>query len=347
MLRIHFTPKDLTRIRLAMDPAPLVETVFSLELLLRRQGGAVFEPWRDLVSRRVRTPLPMLRHLIGPAGLVPAFLGPTSPGLEPAWDDVRTASRHLVGRALRYIDRRRRVPQWGWALADGDAGARDHLVREYRVYHTAAIAPVWPAVVRSRQTDLQFRATTLAAQGAEQLLGGLHSALDWQPPILQCHLPDGPHGDLRLRGQGLRLMPSVFTRLPRFAGDDGTPTIIYPISVGTDSPLWFRDQHGGAQLADLIGRTRATVLRSVARRHSTSTGELASMLDLSPAAVSKHATVLRANGLITSYRDKHRVIHLPTPLGEALLDDTARTDAGAQRSIRPAPTPLVERGDHH
>ncbi|MGK3938055.1 hypothetical protein ABK046_06440 [Streptomyces caeruleatus] len=45
MLRIHFTPDDLTRIRVASTPDPLWETAFSLHRLQTTQGRWAYADW--------------------------------------------------------------------------------------------------------------------------------------------------------------------------------------------------------------------------------------------------------------------------------------------------------------
>jgi DNA-binding transcriptional ArsR family regulator len=319
VLRLHFTAEDLARTCLSTQPAPLPEAAFSLELLLRRHGGAAFEPWRDLARTRVRSPLPMLRHLIGPHGLWPGFLT-TSRQSETAaaWDAFRATPHHLVHRCVRAVQFERDLPPWARTLAEGDPESLDHLTAEFRTYHAAAIAPVWPAVLERTRADHAARATLMARHGVRHLLGGLHPRLRWgRPQVLHCDLPDGPYGDVYLRGKGLRLTPSVFARTPDYwggdfwAGGDPVPMITYPVAV---APLWHRTPTTAGHLTDLIGATRARVLAHVAAHHGLSTSELAHQLDLSLPTVSKHTTVLRASALITSHRHGHRVIHTATRL---------------------------------
>ncbi|MFC9257864.1 ArsR/SmtB family transcription factor [Amycolatopsis thailandensis] len=78
-------------------------------------------------------------------------------------------------------------------------------------------------------------------------------------------------------------------------------------------------------------RTRASAqtpghpARPDPRRHPVrggglpSSGELADRLGISAAAVSRHTTVLRDAGLITSRRHRAVVLHNLTPVGSALL----------------------------
>jgi DNA-binding transcriptional ArsR family regulator len=321
MIRLHFTAADLARTRLVLEPAPLVEAAFSLELLLRRRGGPAFAPWRALAASRVRTPLPMLRQLIGPSGLWPAFLCVTEPRLDAAWDHVRSTPRGRLLPPAQYLERRGRLPAWGRPLAAGDREVVDRVVDEYCGYHDAAIAPVWPTITEHLRADLRRRAAILAEGGVEGLFSSLHPALRWQAPTLWCAVPEMPDADVELGGRGLCLVPSVFARTPDFLVGVAVPTITYPAGPVNGSHWWPEAQVAPGSLADLIGRTRANVLRAIARHPGSSTSRLSSRLGISLPAVSKHTAVLRAGELIVSHRRRHQVVHFVTSLGERLLGE--------------------------
>jgi DNA-binding transcriptional ArsR family regulator len=51
----------------------------------------------------------------------------------------------------------------------------------------------------------------------------------------------------------------------------------------------------------------------------TTTGDIASRLDVTAGAVSQHLSVLRAAGLVASHRDGRTLLHLRTARGDALL----------------------------
>ena len=80
-------------------------------------------------------------------------------------------------------------------------------------------------------------------------------------------------------------------------------------------------QGGAKNLAALIGRTRTSLLESLADPRTTS--ELARRIGVSAASVSQHTAVLREARLITTSRAGKAVVHTLTPLGNALLSDLA------------------------
>ena len=77
MLRIHFTPDDLARTRLAPAPDPLWETVLSLHVLRTNRAELFHGDWRRSISAelRSRSMPPGLRMLFDLNPLDPATLG--------------------------------------------------------------------------------------------------------------------------------------------------------------------------------------------------------------------------------------------------------------------------------
>lgn len=123
---------------------------------------------------------------------------------------------------------------------------------------------------------------------------------------------------LHLGGRGLRLVPSYFCQgTPMSLADpDLPPVLIYPI----DQDLHW--SHTGTTepraLDALLGRTRAAVLREI--DIGATTTHLARRLRISPASASRHTTVLRDAGLVTTHRHGPAVLHTITWLGRRLLD---------------------------
>jgi DNA-binding transcriptional ArsR family regulator len=89
--------------------------------------------------------------------------------------------------------------------------------------------------------------------------------------------------------------------------------LLYP--AATPLPL-VREASDGDGLGDLLGATRAEVLRL--SHDQLTTSELARSAGISVASASQHAKVLRLAGLVTSHRIGRAVVHEPTPLGVGL-----------------------------
>ena len=103
------------------------------------------------------------------------------------------------------------------------------------------------------------------------------------------------------------------------------PALIYP-PRGL-AGLW-PDRHleQTNPLSALIGRTRATLLATLALPKTTT--QLAEQLQLSPAAVSQHLKILKDTALVTARRRGRMVLYQRTPAAAALLA-ASRSDQAA------------------
>jgi DNA-binding transcriptional ArsR family regulator len=121
--------------------------------------------------------------------------------------------------------------------------------------------------------------------------------------------------DIDLDGRGLLLIPSVLAWAvwPR-VDPPWDPALTYqPPGVGD---LWLHGSAEGGALETLIGRRRATLLRSL--EQPTSTTSLARETGWSPGGVSSHLAVLRRNGLVVRRREGREVRYSRTAAGDDL-----------------------------
>jgi DNA-binding transcriptional ArsR family regulator len=130
--------------------------------------------------------------------------------------------------------------------------------------------------------------------------------------------------DIHLNGRGLVIAPTTFsTRQVELLYpplDPGrAPVLAVPTLSGTslDTALWEGVESTSPSLDDLLGRTRAAVLKAAVGGCGTT--ELARHLHISPATASHHATALRNARLITTRREGKVALHTVTSLGLALL----------------------------
>lgn len=320
MLRIHFTPEDLTRVRVAPGPDFLWELANSVQTLQRTDGERVFGAWR----RWARPRLPESRHLLSPLlpphGYSPDFLTPTSGDgatLSAALDTLLGTPRPRLRQELARLATAKRLPGWTRALAEGDAATLARLGEALHAYQVRAVLPHWRRVRADVEADRARRLQSLMNGGTEALLSSLGPDTRWRPPVLEVAYPVDQQ--LRLAGRGLVLQPSFFCwPAPTTLADGGLPPVlVHPIhhTAGWARPRGRAGEHD--PLARLLGRTRAELLREA--RGGCSTVEAARVLQVTHPAVSQHMNVLRAAGLITTVRTAGRAFHLATAEGHALL----------------------------
>jgi DNA-binding transcriptional ArsR family regulator len=320
VLRIHFTAEDCGRVRVAGAADPLWEMVFSRRRLREADAGSVFQPWTRWIREHVEAGAirPGLRVLttLSPLGpYFPDFLTPTEGtyGLGPAIEAIRATPRGRLRHELDRLSVHRPLPSWTRLLADGDSGMLADVASALTAYHRTAVEPYSPAIDSAIHADRAYRARALLDGGVAGLLQSMRPLMQWRPPVLEVQYP--VHRDLRLDGRGLRLVPSYFCRrLPvALADPDLPPTLVYPVHQDVGEPSGRATE----ALSALLGATRYAVLAAIG--HGASTTELATLLDVAPSSISRHTTVLRQAGILTTHRHGPSVLHTITPLGTALL----------------------------
>jgi len=107
---------------------------------------------------------------------------------------------------------------------------------------------------------------------------------------------------------------------------DGSAVIVY----ATMTPLPLIDKATKDPPAELLGHTRASVLKLVFKERTTT--ELARELGVSAATVSGHTKALRAARLLVTMRAGKAVLHSVTPLGDRLLESAGSSPSGCHSS---------------
>jgi DNA-binding transcriptional ArsR family regulator len=323
VLRIHFTPEDVGRIRLAAQPNPLWETVFSLYRLRYPGPPLIFGRWREFAVRACHRPaLEQLVPLV-PGGFFPDFLTPPegADGLTAGLDALLHLPRSRLRRDVGLLARQSpSLPPWTAAIADGEPEALQRIAAAIRSHHEAVVAPILPQTHAHLEADRAKRARVLLDSGSEGLLRSFAPMMQWEPPVLK--VPSVKHDQtLRLGGRGLLLVPSFLSwGTPDVLHDaELSPVLVYPI----EHDLTLSARETNASVAALIGMTRTAVLESIGAGHTTT--ELAGRVGVSAASISQHTTVLREAGLIQTTRIGKAVLHSITPLGVSLLESPTPT----------------------
>lgn len=330
MLRIYFTPDDIARTRLATAPDPLWELVLSLQMLRGQRGDLLFSRWRAETVQALRRAdlgdrLQLLMCLAPAIGYFPDFLNPADAlrGLDHGLEAIRSTPTSTLRNDILFLaaDQKRltghSLPMAAADLAAGKAGAVVELTETMRMYHELAIAPYQRGIDQSIEADRYIRLRAFSESGIEGLMRSMRPMMSWQSGELQVKA----HRDqeIYLDGRGLLLIPSYFcVNHPMTMFDPKLPPVlIYPVPRKV-APLSTLDNGQRVALGALIGQTRAAMLEAIGAGCTTS--ELARRAGVSVASASEHAAILRGAHLITSHRDRNRMVHHVTELGQALLD---------------------------
>jgi len=315
VIRIHLSSDDIARIR-------VVESAdFGMELM---SGGALaahlWRPpstqrlarWHQEMQRRqdartlsIVTGLYISRH-------VPGMLG------RPDRMQAAAVADHLDGLAT--ADRLTRFNQ---ALANGDLTAHEQLATAIADFRAAAVEPyrrrISSAVARAGARTI----TRAASSGIGLVLSTLHPSIRWNRSTLTL-ATDTEH-DLELDGRTLVLRPLALAAGFILDHDIEPEAVVigYPTPYTISAPD-ARIPTASPALSALLGGSRAAALATITWSPAITTGQLAEALGLSPAAASRHTTVLRDAGLIDTVRDGPAVRHRPTRLGTDLISDSGR-----------------------
>lgn len=322
-LGLRFDTSDVLGLRFARSP--LWETMEALRVTREPWRQAYHLSWLRTVDLRALAPAAaVLGPLVPRPGSTPDFLTPIPTGPTTGIDDdlaaVAATPVTQVAQDLEECLRHPRAAPHVLAgvrrlLAD-PARSLERIVAAQHTCWEQLIRPFWPTIDDLLAADIAHRAAALATGGLGSVLNGLHREVGWADDTLV--LSGGHHGTTdHVRGRGLVLIPSVFVWPDVVAITDPPmqPTLFYPArGVGT---LWppapARDP--GA-LGELVGATRAGLLRALTEEASTST--LARRIGLGLPTTSTHLKVLRENGLVTSRRSGREVLHRCTALGATL-----------------------------
>jgi hypothetical protein len=181
----------------------------------------------------------------------------------------------------------------------------------------ATLAPVWPQLERLLRADIAVRAQAIATTGIAGMAGALHTQVSWGAGAVRVTLRR--HSEqVDCRGSGLVLVPSVLASWGCMVLTEppAQPTLFYPARGVTAG--WARDETEiAAALGALLGPARGRILLDSGAARTTS--QVASDTGIAVSTASHHLTVLRDAGLVASERAATRMLHLRTPLGEALV----------------------------
>jgi Helix-turn-helix domain/Family of unknown function (DUF5937) len=321
----HLGHDDVSAIRFGISPSH--ELALAVRVLL--SPGSQPLHWGWLRSLRGRVPtraFELVASVVGDQGYFPDFLTCT-----PEWDTTFATELELI-RATSHETFRRdmagahaRPPLRG---ASGREG-RAHLERlvadpakgiaeladAWAELHDALLAPSWDQLERILRADVGLRVRRIGEVGLAAMVGGLHSTVSWQEQAVRVETTS--YGDdVDCAGNGLVLVPSVMNplRCTILTHTPGSAAIFYP-AMGV-AERWQLERDTDA-LEGVLGSGRAKVLLSLDGPVSTS--EIGEVCGLAVSTASFHLSRLRDAGLVDSRREGPRVLHVRTPLGEALV----------------------------
>lgn len=326
VIRFHLDLADLAATSFAYSP--LLEAALSLRMWTHPGHYAEQMPlFRRMRPAFERLDTGLLTSLVATNRWVPDFLTPrpTTP-----WPDVRAelaALRACPPETVRadllrtFLPHRRVLPA---RLAYGIENPQTLLAEiadALESYWSDCLAPQWWPRARSvLESDIVYRARTLAERGADRLFDELSDRLDWAQGTLTVRWSQPkslPQGDVDVAGRGLVLAPTCFAHgAVTMIDTNAPPWISYPARGRATMTGDLDPPPHEPALARLLGLPRARLLMLLDEPASTT--ELAHRLGVSPSAVSQHLAVLHAARLTTRARHGRMVLYARSTLGDEL-----------------------------
>ena len=339
--------------RLSFAYSPLVEAVLSLHVLVEPKH----HPLQHEFVRRMRSLSPSLRRRIADLAFVyrhtmPDFVSPSADEEYGSFEDELVRMQRLDDRTLALELLR---PLYDHGGRRDPALLEDERVREYvrespapklaelifedpreltRMlaellgdYWEATFAAEWERLERRLAAAVTDAGRTIAAGGVFELLRGLSPKLRVDPAGEEFGL-DVPH-DHRVEiteADRLVLVPSAFI-WPHVSVNCDEP---WPLSVIYPASFVVADARPRIPSADLVrllralgDDTRLRALRLIAER-PRSTQELAPLVGITEAGLSKHLRQLAQVGVVTTRREGYYVLYSVdverlAPLSQTLL----------------------------
>ena len=238
MLRYELRASDVGDVRFGLSP--LCELGLSLRAIHEPSRYPLQLPWlRQTQAARAGLDHEALRALIDDRLWTPDFLNPRPVSPLTRLDDelavlsrIRTTTFHRDLEAVHGS-----VP----AIFAGDPRAAvRRVVAALRGLWDAAFAPYWPRMRAVLEADIAYRGRQIAQSGLGVMLNGISSTVRFDGRVISVALRDPVDRTRRTDGQGVTLVPTVFTARASAPVGDAAPLILYP--ARGQGAMWERQQ---------------------------------------------------------------------------------------------------------
>ncbi|MFK4730664.1 DUF5937 family protein [Agromyces mediolanus] len=314
MLQYVLNESDVAAVRFGISP--LCELGLSLRAASEPARFPLQLPWlRRTEAARAELDLEVLQALIDERLWTPDFLNPRPASPLTRIDEEFAALEALPSEVFLadLVAVHGRVPE---ALSGPPRAAIRRVIRALRELWTATFEPYWPRMRTVLEADVVYRGRQIAQSGLSTMLNGISSTVDYADGIVAVRLRDPADRLQPIDGNGLTLVPTMFTRRASAPVGDGPPMLMYP--ARGQGALWETEPvaNPGA-VAGILGETRAKLLAALGDPASST--ELGVRFGVTTSAVNQHLRALRDAGLLVGTRSGRSVLYLRSELGTALL----------------------------
>lgn len=313
MIEFVLGESDLVDVRFAVSP--LNELTLSLRVLKDPAKYPLHLPF----ARRIRdVDTEVLLALSNDRGWTPDFLSPRPLSPFTKIEDELAALRETTTRTMRR-DLRAVLGEVPAVLRD-----RTRMLDALETYWHVALAGHWDRMRTVLEADIAHRGREMAQHGLAAMFSGISDRISFTAPVVGVRISGVEPRRVRAGGQGLTLMPSVFTRRTAVPVDPGAPPLLIYAARGLGTVWETGRARGPAALAGVLGRVRADLLAGLTEPRSST--DVARHTGVTTSAVNQHLRAMRDAGLLASQRHGRSVVYARTELGDALVSRSAGQD---------------------
>ncbi|MEM6527799.1 MAG: helix-turn-helix domain-containing protein [Chloroflexota bacterium] len=324
MITINLDKNDLANIRFAYSPlAELSLSYFLLRVNDRYRHSMYRHAWVDEAMATLDgVHLPYMDAVIDDSRFIPDFVVPPVGGTQHRMEDqlkqLYDVPVDLIVRDVQILAGYTTMTEERSHFIKEPHGALPCLIEEMWMYWNLVLAPHWPRIAATLESDVMYRARQLAQDGIAVVFNNIHQQLAYpeQDTLILQKNPFGEDG--QLNGRGIQFYPTLFKPgLLWQIGKDWQPSVGYE-ARGTG--VWYKppEIETDEAIELTLGASKARLLTALEEPYTTS--DLAHRLHLSAGAVSQQIGKLSQAGLVLSNRNGSRVYHRLSPRGRQLLE---------------------------
>ena len=321
MIEVELDSASLARV--AVRPSPVHEILGWLRSARLGERHPVLGRPPASTRRLVADPdVALVATMISGSGYRPDFLTPRAPALQaqrPAdLEDVEVQLSQVESAPADKVCEQVELWLGGEPVDAGpvrSAADDGTLARRTAAglarFRDEAMAGWWGDLQGLLRDEVTRVSRSAARFGMGAVFAGIHPQVSWDGALLRIDMPYAER--VRFVDQELVLSPSVTQwshLLAQVCGDDAS--LVYPTSRAVRSP---RD---ASALAELLGRTRASILRDLAVERTPT--DLATRHCLAKPTVSHHLGVLVRTGLVYREPEGKQIHYGLTSRGRSLVN---------------------------
>jgi DNA-binding transcriptional ArsR family regulator len=317
MIEYQLAGADLGEVRFAISP--LNELALSLRTFRDPGRYPLHLRWLQLTAdRRRELDLELILALTNRELWIPDFLTPRPHSPLTSVEDelalVAATPPAVVREDIAELYPDTALPE---VLRGRSSRVLARIVRMLEAYWTTCFEPWWPRMRALLEADVTHRGRTVARSGMTAMFADLSPRIRLVGDTVQVHMNSDTQFRRSTAGEGLTLVPTLFTRNASAPISPEEPPLVMYGARGV-ATLWEVERSASPRSLDgLIGAVRARLL--VMLEAPSSSTELARRLDVTPTAVNQHLRAMQAAGLLSSARHGRSVLYGRSRLGDDLL----------------------------